>query len=41
VRIDLRNVVGGAVAQISVNNNTLFGSTAVITDSRIINQERK
>jgi hypothetical protein len=41
VRIDLRNEYDGAQALISVGNNTLFGSSAVIVDSRIINQERK
>jgi hypothetical protein len=41
VRIDLRNEFGGAQALISVGNNTLFGSSAVITDSRIVNREAK
>jgi hypothetical protein len=41
VRIDMRNEYGGAQALISVGNNTLFGSSAVITDSRIINKEAK
>ena len=41
VRIDLRNEFGGAQALISVGNNTLFGSSAVITDSRIVNKEAK
>jgi len=41
VRIDLRNQMGGAQALISVGNNTLFGSSSVITESRIINKEAK
>lgn len=41
VRIDLRNEYDGAQALISVGNNTLFGSSAVITDSRIVNKETK
>jgi hypothetical protein len=36
VRIDLRNDFDGAKALISVSNNTLFGSSAIVIDSREI-----
>lgn len=41
VRIDLRNDFGGALALLSVGNNTLFGSSAVIVESRVIKKEAK
>jgi hypothetical protein len=41
VRIDLRNEYGGARALISVGNNTIFGSSAGITDSHIVAKEAK
>jgi hypothetical protein len=38
IRIDLKNEYGGARSLISVNNNSIFGSFGVITDSRIIKE---
>ena len=39
IRIDLRNEYGGARSLISVGNNTIFGSSGVIQDSRIVNEK--